>query len=175
MTKEQLVSTKSFKERDLHGVKLYQCELIGVDFSGFDLGHFVDCDLTDAVFENAWFAGNGGNRRETFCFGFERCVLTAEQFYSTRNYKSKKFTASPERIMLAGMNLDNWRFDNLDLTGFGFHACSLNGSTFDNARGGVFRTSELSVEQLKTMWNYKNNALNENGFYISNELRQKLK
>ncbi len=73
------------------------------------------------------------------------------------------------------MNLDNWRFDNLDQIGFYFHLCSLKGATFDNARGGSFRASELSVEQLKTMWNYKNKVLNEEGFYIEDELRQKLK
>ena len=175
LTKEQLVSTKSFKERNLYGVLFYGCDFTGVDFTGFDLGHFSHCDLTDAKFDNASFAGTGSNSRRTFYCGFERCVLSAEQFYSTRNYKSKRFTAPPERIKLSKMNLDNWRFDNLDLRGSNFHLCSLKGATFDNARGGSFRASELSVEQLKTMWNYKNKMLNEEGFYISDELRQKLK
>lgn len=174
-TKEQLASTKSFNERNLYGVVFYGCDFAGVDFSGFDLGEFSNCDLTDAKFDNASFAGTGSNRHRTFYFGFERCVLSAEQFYSTRNYKSKKFTAPSERIKLSQMDLDNWRFDNLDLRGFYFHLCSLRGATFNSARGGSFRSSELSVEQLKTMWNYKNNVLSEEGFYIEGELRQKLK
>lgn len=175
LTREQLMSTKSFKERNLYGVTLYQCDLRGIDFSGFDLGLFVDCDLTDAVFENANFAGSGLNIRRQFYFGFRRCILSAEQFYSTRNYKSKSLTGPAERIMLAGMNLDNWRFDNLDLRGLYFHDCSLIGASFVDARGGSFRACDPTIEQVKSMWNYKHNSLHEAGFYISDEVRQKLK
>lgn len=175
LTREQLTSTKNFKEGDLYGVTLFECDLKGVDFSGFDLGEFVDCDLTGAVFENANFASSGFNCSRDFYFGFTRCVLSPKQFYSTRNYKSKSFRGSAERIKLSGMNLDNWRFDNLDLRGLTFHICSLNGASFVDARGGSFRACDPTIEQIKSMWNYKNNSLNDVGFHISDEIRQKLK
>ena len=157
-TKEQLYSTRSYRERNLRGVGFAGCDLRGVDFSRQTLGRFHNCDLTDANFTDAdfpvyqiSFAADGSvNSRQS---GFEESHFTATQFYVTRTYRSGRL---PGRFALERMNLDGWDFSNMNLCGASFRFSSLKGSKLTDARGGDFLyTRDLTVEQVKLMWNYK--------------------
>lgn len=103
ITKKQLYSTRSYKEKNLASVNFRFCKLNDFDFTGQSLGYFVYCDLKGAKFENATFSrlGGVGESRKYTSRGFcDSCNLTFEQFASTRTFKSKRlprgFTLSDE-------------------------------------------------------------------------------
>jgi uncharacterized protein YjbI with pentapeptide repeats len=166
-TKEQLYSTKSYKERNLDQVIFSNCDFRGADLSGQSLGHFVACDLTDANFSNAAFPfplssqypyiHDSREKQSMYLgsrYGFTNCRLTAAQFYSTRTYKSAKL---PLEFALEQMELDGWNFSSMDLTRVSFRDSSLKGANLMDARNGDFKFAKgLTLEQIKSTWNYKN-------------------
>lgn len=173
-TKEQLYSTKSYKEKNLDQVIVEGCDFHDADFSRQSLGHFVWCDLTDADLRNADFSQSLAEsyslpftRKTTgvfFCaissaYGLTECSLTAAQFYSTRTYKSAKL---PFNFALERMNLDGWDFTGMDLTCGSFRDSSLKGANLTDARNGDFKFAKnLTLEQIKSTWNYKNDEMKE--------------
>ena len=91
ITREQLYSTRSYKDKNLANVKFRFCTLSDFDFTGQCLGYFVYCDLKGAKFEDATFSrlGGVGKSRRGPSPGFsDSCKLTFEQFASTRTFKS---------------------------------------------------------------------------------------
>ena len=109
ITVEQLRSTSSYVEKDLHGVGLGGNSLSGLDFSGFNLAKasFSEADLTNVVFTNAVVTGAN--------FG-EAIGLNREKFYSTISYQQKDLPGT----RLVGLDLRDWDFSGQDLRGGAF-------------------------------------------------------
>ena len=162
MTKEQLISTWNYKNKDFTHTKLLlngegRGDLSGVDFSGcifqsLSLGNY---DLSEVDFTDA-FLQEG--------LGVGRCVgLTMEQIQSTRNWKARMF------------NFDFFEQDfdwsNTDFSGFAFVESnigegSVEGADFTDAVIGnyAFRVNQtFTVEQIKSTKNFKNRVLD---FYL---------
>ena len=84
ISREQLESTKGYKEGVLRGVSFFDQDLRNIDFSGMDLGEcfFQDCDFANADMEDAVISN------VTFqVFRTSDLNLTLEQIKSTWNYK----------------------------------------------------------------------------------------
>ena len=161
MTKEQLTSTQNHKikefpgslsliavERDvstsLSGLDLSNCRIDCLSFEGYDLS---GVDFTDA--------------RITNCLRFINCVgLTPEQLQSTWNWKNGKFS----------FDLGNSRVDwsNVDFSGLTFEQASCLGkgsvasANFSDATISYStwaNSPDVTVEQIKSTWNYKNREM----------------
>lgn len=81
ITKEHLVSTRNYRQRDLSRMRLYNIDLSGLRFSGFDLTGctFSRCNFSGATLEDAVVTGldvSQGN-----------AGITPDQIKSTWNYK----------------------------------------------------------------------------------------
>ena len=164
---EQLYSTASYRDRDLTGVGFSHCDLRDFDFSWQSLGIFSGCDLRGANFQNAWFAYYDRYRST----GFSKCILSKEQFYSTRNYKFKKF---PRGFILTYMDLRGWDFSGLKLWGVDFRGSRLDGANLEDAEGGDFRFAKgLTVEQIRSLKLYKQRRFHQ--LKIPPELEKKLR
>lgn len=175
ITKGQILTTESYREKNLDGTVFVDCDFRDVDFSRFDLGYFVGCDLRGADLTDASFSMSPLPVLQEFPadrYGFSTCRLSAEQFYSTRTYKSGD---PPFGFGFVGMNLDGWDFSGMDLRGVGFPQCSLDDASFEGARGGNFRNAiGLSVKQVRSMWNYGQDMLDEYGLVLLDYILEEL-
>jgi uncharacterized protein YjbI with pentapeptide repeats len=182
LDKEQLYSTKSYKEKSLDQVLFSNVDLTGFDFSGQCLGQFRRCDLTDARFDDAEFpqplnahflpsrmptAGIGFLRKTPSNYGVADCNMTAEQFYSTRTHKSKRL---PEGFVLEQMDLTRWDFSGMDLRYVSFRDSSLAEANLENARGGLFEFArDVTVAQIRSTWSYRTGKLHTVDFVVPRE------
>ncbi len=161
-TKQQLYSTNSYQRQNLDGTHFHRCNFRDSDLSNQTLGLFVDCDLHGANLTNADHVTGPSDRRTgrrslPTSIGFQACDLSAEQFYSTRIYASKKFKRG---CMMAGMDLSGWDFSGFDLRDVIFDKSTLAGANLENARGGDFGHAKgLTVGQVKSTWNYKHDRM----------------
>ena len=183
ISKEQLISTKNYKEKNLAGCSFttYQSkmgytgiDLSGVSFAGFDLTNtaFYQCDLTDCDFTDATITD------------IAITGMTYNQLRSTKNFKTKK---------LSGMLFFQSNFDNADFRGFelgpfrdcsfknanltdallieypeinnnrnhGFYQCSLDQKAFESTRN--YQQDEIYGMTLSNMnldgWNFRGKKL----------------
>ena len=129
--------------------------LSGVDLStsrismlAFDYYDVSNADITDALI---W---------KNLCFN--NCVgLSPEQLKSTANWKNRMYNFS-----LSNTELD---LSNEDFSGFVFQgggslgSGSVAGANFTDARFGedfnMENCRDLSIDQIKSTWNYKNNVM----------------
>lgn len=174
--KEQLYSTGNYKRRDLDCVQFRRCNFRGADFSDQTLSFFRECNLEGADFTGAdrvtgpedrrWGVGRELgtylNERQSPAIGFDECNLSAEQFYSTRIYASKKFQPG---CRMERMDLTGWDFSNFDLRYVHFALSRMHGAKLDNAYGGRFRGAQLSLKQVKSLWNYNNGQMTESSAF----------
>ena len=160
--KQQLYSTSSYQRQNLDCTHFHRCNFRDSDLSNQTLGLFVECDLHGANLTNADHVTGPSDRRAgrrslPTSIGFQACDLSAEQFYSTRIYASKKFQPG---CMMAGMNLSGWDFSGFDLRDVIFDKSTLTGANLENARGGDFGHAEgMTLAQFKSTWNYKHNKM----------------
>jgi len=134
LTKEQLYSTKSYKDKDLRGVYFASYnDLSGWDFSGQNLtSAILRARITGADFTNAIIAK--ANFNTAVARGF-----TKEQLYSTKSYQDKNLSG----IDLGGNNLNGWDFSGQNLTEARFDNVRVDGTDFTGAdfRGGIIDIS----------------------------------
>lgn len=123
--KEQLVTTRSYQQKDLSGVRIGGGDYSGVDFSGFDLtdAGFTQMNLANADFTGAVIAGCDFSGSSNF---------TGVQFYSTKSYQDRD---------VHGVYLNS-----LDLSGADFHDLAMEGASFNqsNLRGVDFTGTDLT-------------------------------
>lgn len=169
LTKEQLVSTRNYGLRDLNGTTLKESDYSEMNLSGMSLGLFRKCNLSEVDFTNAFFEPPAPKEPSwpTMRNGFIHSQITREQFYSTWNYKRKYL---PPGFVFFGMDVRGWDFRGMDLRGVTFTMCTLTDAQFDDARGGIFNPGTITAEQVRSMWNYKNNQMNEPGIYLHRDL-----
>jgi len=170
-SKEQLYSTRSYQRRDLDCVQFHRCNFRNADFSNQTLGFFCECDLEGAVFTNAGHITGAGDSRHSTCMslgsvstqrdsppiGFEACNLSTKQFYSTRIYATKKLQPG---CRMERMDLKGWDFCGFDLRYVRIALSNMANANLDNARSGCLElTVGLSVSQVKSMWNFRNDRM----------------
>lgn len=154
----QLAQSLNYKERDLHDVTLLGSDFRNANFRRFNLGGFKDCNLTGAIFADACFSTQVPDRSNRL-YGFDNCEISSAQFYSTRTYQHGTLAPGDRSFFLSRMNLDGWSFKGIDLRGVVFRMCTLNDTDFTDARGGDFTASDMSLDQVKSMWNYREGRL----------------
>jgi len=138
ISKDQLRSTKSYKNRSLVGVHLSMRDFSGLDFSRFSLtGSYLEGDLTGCGFTNAIIDGGrhfGSNPHGTKLDP----SFTKEQLMSTHSFKARRLIFVTFGRANPSSEID---FSELDLSGF-----NLTGTDF---AGGVFSSSNLNNVNFK--------------------------
>ena len=154
-TKEQLYSTKSYKNKDISGIDFSGCSFRNCDFSGQDLTNakFSFSELDNANFTNAVITGAD--------FSLTAGRFTKDMLYSTKSYKDKD---------LSGINLEYLALTNLDFSGqnltnaninFAHDISSINftDAIINGATIGWNTPSVLTKEQLYSTKSYKDKNL----------------
>jgi uncharacterized protein YjbI with pentapeptide repeats len=143
-TREQLLSTASYQEKNLRGVELRRIDLTGCDLSGIDLSNaYLDLStLTGANLAGAIVTG--ATLQDTTSRGF-----TKEQLYSTARYQARDLRG----IRLEENDLTDWDFSAQDLsnaflsgstlTGANLTGAIVTGSNFSNTTSHGFTKEQL--------------------------------
>jgi len=161
LTREQLESTASFKDKLLHGMTFNGSDLSGTDFSGFYLSEIRfralldDCDFTDATIIGNCSIG-----------------ITFEQLQFTKNYKDG-ILANLELILKSPKGPAD--FSRMNLTGCRFgsteeYQLDLTDSVISNCDFRYFKG--LTLENVKSTWNYKHNRME--GIKLPEEIQKAL-
>ena len=116
--KEQLYSTASYQERNLHGIGLNNNDLVNWDFSRQDLtgasmsdSVLISADLSGAIITGVDFGNTTTGQ------------LTENQLQSTSSYQMGDL----RHVNFQDNNLDGWDFEGQDLAGGSFLSSSLIG------------------------------------------------
>ncbi len=153
MTFEQLASTKNFKDRRLCYMNISTILEGEADFSGIDLtGTQLSIDgcpqpsFKDAIISECTLVA----------------ILGKEALYTTRNYQRGDLS----RISFQHIDMSAWDFSQQNLTGCRFWGCTLTDANFEDAvitnvyfRHGSPKPTGLTVDQIKSTWNYKHNRM----------------
>ena len=138
---EQLYSTANYQDRDLTGVNLSGNDLAGWDFHEQDLtdvnlvsSSLEGTDFTDAVVDGMNFDG------------FTRRGFTADQLYSTSNYRNFDLSS----IKLGGNDLSGWNFHHQDLSYADLRSASLEGANLAaaNLSNALLKSANLREANL---------------------------
>ena len=134
------------------------------------------CENTkEKDYSNFWFINNGyaphnpkSSYKDAWFKDTFMSYLTKEQFISTKNYQERVFVG----ITFSNFNMSssnptvNTLLENLDLSTAIFVNCTFRSSMVDtNIQDAVFsncslrKESNLTVEQIKSTWNYNNNRM----------------
>lgn len=175
-SEQQLRATKNYQNKDLSELlfvgtsrpkyRVAEGEFAGWDFSECILAYFMNCNLTDARFDNAYFLNTVwfdvwavSSPKSDFSLsdyytmvrladiGFDGCVLTESQFRQTANWKRKDLRG----MHLRNMVLDGWDFSGLDMDSADLSGSSLNGANFTGASISGVRLENcdgLTVDQI---------------------------
>ena len=174
MTRKQLESTFSFKQKFLTGIYFSGSDLSGIDFSGFTLrkmgfggATITNCTFTDAVIEEC-------------TLGNEKSRITLEQLQSTRNFKDGHLINMrlniewPEELAdFSGMNLTGCFFGpnvNRTLGTENQAKVNLTDSVITNCDFRKFKG--ITLENIKSTWNYKHNRME--GIQLPEEIQKAL-
>ncbi len=150
---EQLASTRDFKQRRLRvhlrsrgkmeTASSAEWDLSHINLAGSDLSfNLGNVDFTDATIRDC-----------TIRYG-----LTREQLYSTRSYQQGDLAG----LRLWWIDLWDWDLSRVNLTGATFSHCTFAGTNLEDAVITAARfssTSDLTVEQIKSTWNYKHGRM----------------
>lgn len=171
LTKEQLMTTGSYKRKDLIGC-WFQGDFSGVDFSGFDLSgaRFISAKIDGCDFSNAKISATAlyhsippktiiGN------------LMTREQLMSTKDFRQG---------CVLNVTFSGFDFSELDLSGMNFTGCIFGLANFHNTSltNSVFSdcifsgTKNLTLDQIKSTWNYKVGRME--GVILPKELQEAL-
>jgi len=181
LSKEQLITTASFKRKDLTGYH-FQGDFSGIDFSGFDLSgaSFItdrgvssfnatlkDCNFSDAKISST--ALYHSIPPKTLILD----RMTKEQLLSTKCFRQR---------YVINVNLSGFDFSDMDLSKMNFTGCVFLSANFRNAdlTDTVFSdcdfvglaTNYLTLDQIKSTWNYKVGRLE--GIILPEKLQEKL-
>jgi uncharacterized protein YjbI with pentapeptide repeats len=153
LTRKQLESTYSFKQKYLLGITFSGSDLQGTDFSGFTLKNmgFGGTSLRDCIFTDAVLEGCN--------LGYKDYGMTFEMLQSTWNYKNGNLINLGLNIVWPEGCAD---FSKMTLTGcvFGSEAnCQLDltDSVITNCDFRNFKG--LTLENVKSTWNYKHGRM----------------
>ncbi len=160
-TADQIRSTASYVNKDLHGVRFAKSSALGLDLTGFDLRsagfqwtHLFGTQFTDAHIE-------GTDLSYTVRNGF-----TAQGLYSTASYKLGVL----RNVDFGANDLSGWDFNGQSLRGAGFSYCILDETVFvdTDIRDTSFLYSQgFTRNQLASTASFKIGDLSGITFYGS--------
>lgn len=159
LTKEQIYSTASYKQKNLIGIKLHHNNLRGIDLSGQDIrdAWLGATDLTGANLTGALIHASNPNGRGAKGGGVVFSpIITRQQFYSTGSYQQKDLRGIYFQLPtmngwdLEGQNVSNSEFAT-DLRNANLTDAIVNETWFNGAR--------VSKDQLYSTASYKNKNL----------------
>lgn len=157
VTFDQLRSTADFKAGRLaiyamggqHGVIFSgECDFSGIDLRGSTLwGYGANGKFTDSIISDCTFQGG----------------ITKEDFYDTKSYKQGDLRA----ISCIAVDFSGFDFSGVNLTGSRFSQCNFSHARFDDAvisgvnfaKYSTWSVKGLTVEQIKSTWNYKHSRM----------------
>jgi uncharacterized protein YjbI with pentapeptide repeats len=164
-TKEQLYKTRNYDNKRLGKIKIPR--MPGLDLTKHDLTWTT---ISGSIDENK-FEGKENYNLEGYKFDDAYLNKTnisgmnKEQLYVTKSYKEGNLN----RVYFSSCNFANANFTKVNLTGCGFANTIINTANFTDAiisncgfRGsysGVDDKMEITIEQIKSTWNYKNNRM----------------
>lgn len=152
LSKEQLYSTASYKERTLPNIQLRSIDLSDWDFHNQDLSGAL---LLGTSFVDADFSGAnllGAQLPRATHVGF-----TKDQLYSSASYKAGDL----QRIELETNDLAGWSFRGVDVRGASFESSYLTDTDFRGASvtNANLRAHGFTFEQLASTSSYKSRTL----------------
>ena len=141
---KSFVQTQNYKSRRLEGMRLYGGDYTNIDFSNFYMERTAiipkKCD--GICFKNTFF-GEGciiayyGNSAQSL---LQETINYQQKFWFSMTFRSNL----AQNVDFSGMTFAHCRFDNV------------RGSNFTDAKFfGCFISSTLTLEQVKSTWNYK--------------------
>lgn len=142
LPQENLIQTQNFLDKRIP-FRIESENYSGLDFSDFIFeAELLGCCFMNCKLDNAYFMGTIP-------------MMETKRLIATKNYqmgdfwRNRLYITDNENLSLAGMCLRSigGRVANVDFT----DAVFLDGD---------MRHSQLSLEQIKTTWNYKNNRMN---------------
>jgi uncharacterized protein YjbI with pentapeptide repeats len=151
--REQLRSTKNYKEKNLSGTILLG-DFSGMSFAGFNLRGtvFESCDLAGCNFTDADIAYAGIKfHAETERPNAMRATFTKEQLYSTKSYKAR--------------NLDQVIFRNCDFHGANFSGQSLGHFIFCDLSEANFTNADFPLS-IATQYPHVANEFQRYAMYV---------
>lgn len=157
LTKEQIYSTASYKQKHLVGIRLAHTNLRNIDLSGQDLrdASLTRTDLTDANLSGALIHATKPQGRDQ-SGSFFGPLITRSQFYSTGSYQQKNLRG----IYFQLSTMNGWDLSGQDLRNSSFPTDLRNANLTDAVINEAwFDTSRLSQEQLYSTASYKNKDL----------------
>ena len=148
MTAKQIVSTYNYKHQHLIGIRF---------------GH-VDgkLDLSDFDLTKSRFFSNQSSFSNAILTDCEFYGLPSEQLKSTKSYQNGQLIG----VAFRGQDFSKIDMSGQNLSNASFHGCIFNETSFNDAvisncwfdrypRGEI----DLTIEQIKSTWNYKNNRM----------------
>ena len=181
LTKEQLYSTSSYKNKDLSGIGFSMADdLSGWNFTGQNLTnsylsniYLTGADFSNALINNGNFCASSGLSSVNFTnaiisgSNFTVTTFTKEQLYSTKSYKDKDLSG----CRFDGNDMTNWDFSGQNLTKSSFSNSTLTSINFTDAiiKGASLEASTLTKEQLYSTKSYKDKDLS-GCIFFSNDL-----
>ncbi|MDR2643939.1 MAG: pentapeptide repeat-containing protein, partial [Planctomycetaceae bacterium] len=164
---KQLYSTFDYKNNAILGVKFGNSDFENADFKN---KNFAGCDFSSRIFDsqNPYTGCNLKNANFTDAIisncNFGNSNFTLEQLKTTASFKSKELT---------GVSFQRFDFNNVNLSGFNlagsifysdsnfkdtnFTDAIITNTSWFNIGKKDFDT--LTLEQIKSTWNYKNNYM----------------
>jgi uncharacterized protein YjbI with pentapeptide repeats len=152
---QQLASTRDYKQQRL---RVYL-------FSSWRIGADVPPDTWDFSHINLAGSDLSLNPSEIADFTYAKirdCTirhgLTKAHLYSTRSYEQGDLSG----LQLWSIDLSGCDLSGVNLTGCVFESCSFSNANFDDAvitRGRFSRATDLTVEQIKSTWNFRNDRM----------------
>ncbi|WYJ07607.1 pentapeptide repeat-containing protein [Opitutia bacterium KCR 482] len=150
ITEIQLESTKSYKDKDLSGIKLGSNNLENWDFNGQN--------LSGASFENVTFGGTDFTNADTTNANFSKTAgkgFTESQLQSTKSFADKNLSG----INFSENDLSGWNFAGLNLSNVLFKNATLDGLDISAANLTNTTAGGLTKEQFYATKNYKDGDL----------------
>jgi uncharacterized protein YjbI with pentapeptide repeats len=167
ITLDQLYSTYDYK----HG------KLIDVHFENgnFENGNFAKMNLSGSYFHKGFCNLKNANFTDSkISWGYFAAAhnITINQIKSTADFKNKKLFY----VEFRDMDFSNVDLSGFDLSGSEFIFCNLSNVNLTDAVitncGLVFCKPPITIEQIKSTWNYKNNYMR--GVRLPKEIQKAL-
>ncbi|MDR2642847.1 MAG: pentapeptide repeat-containing protein [Planctomycetaceae bacterium] len=173
ISKEQLYKTDCYKKKQLKNINVH---------------HLPRLDVTGQNLEGTTFTGSAADYKFDGTY-IERTTMrsiTKDQLYTTKSYKngfiskSRFFDADFSHANLSNMNLTGCRFFKCDFKDADFTNSVINNCSFGisakesgyNVNNPHLESKNLSIEQIKSTWNYKNNRMD--GIKLPEEIQKAL-
>ena len=194
LSKEELLSTASYKDKEITRFFFRKMNLSGVDFSGFNLEGCTfmtnndGCDFSDAVIINTSWCGISTEHptRPDTRWGVNN--LSREQLASTASFKNGDLRG----VAFAAFDFSGMDLSNMDMSGSSFwqttggwpypyidpdltQYCNFQNVNFTDSiisRCQFVGTESLTLEQIQSTWNYKAGRMA--GITLPEEIQQAL-